>query len=87
MSLVIGQVCREVVGCRNWPAMRVPLFIGLWRNGTFLITLYFSLGLFRWHYLTEIILWISNYIIGFIQDVITNPLSNFNSGLLTFRSC
>ena len=24
MSQVIGQVWREVVGCRNWPVMRVP---------------------------------------------------------------
>ena len=33
MSQVIGQVWREVVGCRNWPVMRVPLFIALRRNG------------------------------------------------------
>ena len=33
MSWEIGQVWREVVGCRNWPVMRVPLFIGLRRNG------------------------------------------------------
>ena len=32
MSQVIGQVWREVVGCRNWPVMRVPLFIALRRN-------------------------------------------------------
>ena len=32
MSRVIGQVWREVVGCRNWPVMRVPLFIALRRN-------------------------------------------------------
>ena len=32
MSQVIGQVWREVVGCRNWPVMRVPLFIALQRN-------------------------------------------------------
>ena len=29
---VIGQVWREVVGCRNWPVMRVPHFIALRRN-------------------------------------------------------
>ena len=34
MCQVIGQVWREVVGCRNWPVMRVPLFIALRRNGT-----------------------------------------------------
>ena len=28
----IGQVWREVVGCRNWPVMRVPQFIALRRN-------------------------------------------------------
>ena len=33
MSQVIGQVWREVVGCRNWPVMRVPQFIALRRNG------------------------------------------------------
>ena len=33
MSQVIGQVWREVVGCRNWSVMRVPLFIALRRNG------------------------------------------------------
>ena len=32
MSQVIGQVWREVVGCRNWPVMRVPQFIALQRN-------------------------------------------------------
>ena len=32
MSQVIGQVWREVVGCRNWPVMRVPQFIALRRN-------------------------------------------------------
>ena len=32
MSQVIGQVWREVVGCRNWPIMRVPLSIALRRN-------------------------------------------------------
>ena len=32
ISQVIGQVWREVVGCRNWPVMRVPLFIALRRN-------------------------------------------------------
>ena len=32
MSQVIGQVWREVVGCRNWPVMRVPLIIALRRN-------------------------------------------------------
>ena len=32
MSRVIGQVWREVVGCRNWPVMRVPQFIALRRN-------------------------------------------------------
>ena len=32
MSQVIGQLWREVVGCRNWPVMRVPLFIALRRN-------------------------------------------------------
>ena len=39
MSQVIGQVWREVVGCRNWPVMRVPLFIALRRNGTTLTLL------------------------------------------------
>ena len=33
MSEAIGQVWREAVGCRNWPVMRVPLFISLRRNG------------------------------------------------------
>ena len=33
MSQIIGQVWREVVGCRNWTVMRVPLFIALRRNG------------------------------------------------------
>ena len=33
MSQVIGQAWKEVVGCRNWPVMRVPLFIALRRNG------------------------------------------------------
>ena len=32
MSQVICQVWREVVGCHNWPVMRVPLFIALRRN-------------------------------------------------------
>ena len=32
LSQVIGQVWREVVGCRNWPVMRVPQFIALRRN-------------------------------------------------------
>ena len=32
MSQVIGQVWREVVGCRNWPVMRVPQFIALRRK-------------------------------------------------------
>ena len=32
MSQVIGQVWREVVGCPNWPVMRVPQFIALQRN-------------------------------------------------------
>ena len=32
MPQVIGQVWREVVGCRNWPVMRVPQFIALRRN-------------------------------------------------------
>ena len=32
MSQVIGQVWREVVGCRNWPVMRVPQFIALQTN-------------------------------------------------------
>ena len=32
MSQVIGQVWREVVGCRNWPVMQVPQFIALRRN-------------------------------------------------------
>ena len=32
MSQVIGQVWREVVGCRNWPVLRVPQFIALQRN-------------------------------------------------------
>ena len=32
MSQVIGQVWREVVGCRNWSVMRVPQFIALQRN-------------------------------------------------------
>ena len=32
MSQVIGQVWSGVVGCRNWPIMRVPLFIALRRN-------------------------------------------------------
>ena len=32
MFQVIGQVWREVVGCRNWPVMRVPQFIALRRN-------------------------------------------------------
>ena len=32
MSQVIGQVWREVVGCRNWPVMWVPQFIALQRN-------------------------------------------------------
>ena len=34
MSQVIVQVWREMVGCRNWPVMRVPLFIALRRNAT-----------------------------------------------------
>ena len=34
MSQVIGQVWREVVGCRNWPVMRVPQLIALRRNGS-----------------------------------------------------
>ena len=33
MSQVIGQVWREVVGCRYWPVMRVPQFIAPRRNG------------------------------------------------------
>ena len=32
MSKAIGQVWREVVGCRIWPVMRVPMFIGLRTN-------------------------------------------------------
>ena len=32
MSRVIGQVWSGVVGCRNWPVMRVPHFIALRRN-------------------------------------------------------
>ena len=32
MSQVIGQVRREVVGCRNWPVMPLPQFIALRRN-------------------------------------------------------
>ena len=32
MSYAIGQVWREVVGCRNLPVMWVPQFIGLRRN-------------------------------------------------------
>ena len=32
MSLVIRRVWREVVGCRNWPVMRVQQFIALRRN-------------------------------------------------------
>ena len=32
MSQVIGQVWREVVGCRNWPVMRVLQFIVFRRN-------------------------------------------------------
>ena len=32
MFQVIGQVWREVVGCRNWLVMRVPHFIALRRN-------------------------------------------------------
>ena len=32
---VIGQVWREVVGCRNWSVMRVPQFIALRRNVMF----------------------------------------------------
>ena len=39
MSQVIGQVWREVVGCRNWPVMRVPQFIALRRNGRLVMTL------------------------------------------------
>ena len=35
MSQVIGQVWREVIGCRNWPVMRVPQFIALRRNAFF----------------------------------------------------
>ena len=38
MSQVIGQVLREVVGCRNWPVMRVPQFIALRRNEYVLAT-------------------------------------------------
>ena len=34
MSQVIGQVWREVVGCRNWPVMRVPQFIAILKNGS-----------------------------------------------------
>ena len=32
MPQVIGQMWREVVGCRNWSVMRVPLFIALRTN-------------------------------------------------------
>ena len=32
MSQVIGQVWGEVVGCRNWPVIRVPQFIALRRK-------------------------------------------------------
>ena len=39
MSQVIGQVTREVVGCRNWPVMRVPQFLALRRNAAYFFSL------------------------------------------------
>ena len=41
MSQVIGQVWGEVVGCRNWPVIRVPQFIALRRK---VVKLNFILG-------------------------------------------
>ena len=35
MPQAICQVWREVVGCRNWPVMGVPLFIGLRGNAVY----------------------------------------------------
>ena len=78
MSQVIGQVWREVVGCRNWPVMRVPLFIALRRNDRRLL----GLSLARVHCDTYIYY---RFSLMPMQALLSEESGHFRSPPHTFR--